>query len=128
MPAHPCCLCVSHSHCLTTTPLQQNIIIIFIHDTTCFSMGAYTSKMHSFTIFKQYENGQICTCTVQIRMTNGSFQKRSILPPWRKFLPSRGEGEKKLFLIIVNVIRTSERGKGFNFLFPLWGWYGCFLE
>ena len=26
------------------------------------------------------------------------------LPPWRKFLPSRGEGEKKLFLIIVNVL------------------------
>jgi hypothetical protein len=35
---------------------------------------------------------------------NGSFQKRSILPPWRKFLPSGGGGEKKLFLIIVNVL------------------------
>jgi hypothetical protein len=33
----------------------------------------------------------------------GSFQKRSILPPRRKFLPSGGGGEKKLFLIIVNV-------------------------
>jgi hypothetical protein len=35
---------------------------------------------------------------------NGSFQKRSILPPRRKFLPSGGGGEKKLFLIIVNVL------------------------
>jgi hypothetical protein len=34
----------------------------------------------------------------------GSFQKRSTLPPWRKFLPSAGGGEKKLFLIIVNVL------------------------
>jgi hypothetical protein len=34
-----------------------------------------------------------------------SFQKRSILPPQRKFLPSGGGGEKKLFLIIVNVLR-----------------------
>ncbi len=34
----------------------------------------------------------------------GSFQKRSILPPWRKFLPSGAGGEKKLFLIIVNVL------------------------
>ncbi len=25
-------------------------------------------------------------------------------------------------------IRTSEGGRGVNFLFPLWGWYGCFLE
>jgi hypothetical protein len=33
---------------------------------------------------------------------NGSFQKRSILPPRRKFLPSGGGGEKKVFLIIVN--------------------------
>jgi hypothetical protein len=53
----------------------------------------------------------------------GSFQKRSILPPRRKFLPSRGE--KKLFLIIVNVLGHP---KGVNFLFPPWGWYGCFLE
>jgi hypothetical protein len=35
---------------------------------------------------------------------NGSFQKRSTLPPRRKFLPSGGGGEKKLFLIIVNVL------------------------
>jgi hypothetical protein len=35
---------------------------------------------------------------------NGSFQKRSILPLRRKFLPSGGGGEKKLFLIIVNVL------------------------
>ena len=35
---------------------------------------------------------------------NGLFQKRSILPPRRKFLPSGGGGEKKLFLIIVNVL------------------------
>ena len=34
----------------------------------------------------------------------GSFQKSSTLPPQRKFLPSGGGGEKKLFLIIVNVL------------------------
>ena len=34
----------------------------------------------------------------------GSVQKRSILPPQRKFLPSGGGGEKKLCLIIVNVL------------------------
>jgi hypothetical protein len=34
----------------------------------------------------------------------GSFQKRSTLPPQRKFLPSGGRGEEKLFLIIVNVL------------------------
>ena len=33
-----------------------------------------------------------------------SFQKRSILPSRRKFLPSGEGGEKKLFLIIVNVL------------------------
>jgi hypothetical protein len=39
-------------------------------------------------------------------MYNESFQKRSVLPPRRKFLPSGGGGggEKKLFLIIVNVL------------------------
>ena len=25
-------------------------------------------------------------------------------------------------------IRTSEKGRGVNLLFPPWGWYGCFLE
>ena len=25
-------------------------------------------------------------------------------------------------------IRTSEGGRGVNFQFPPWGWYGCFLE
>ena len=35
---------------------------------------------------------------------NGSFQKRSILPSQREFLPSGGGGEKKLFPIIVNVL------------------------
>jgi hypothetical protein len=34
----------------------------------------------------------------------GSFQKRSTLPPQRKFLPSGEGGEKKLFVIIVNVL------------------------
>jgi hypothetical protein len=32
------------------------------------------------------------------------FQKRSTLPPQRKFLLSRGGGEEKLFLIIVSVL------------------------
>jgi hypothetical protein len=39
-----------------------------------------------------------------ISYPNGSFQKRSILPPQRKFLTSGGGGEKKLFLIIGNVL------------------------
>jgi hypothetical protein len=34
----------------------------------------------------------------------GLFQKRSTLPPRRKFLPSEGGGKRKLFLIIVNVL------------------------
>ena len=38
------------------------------------------------------------------KFRNGLFQKRSILPPQRKFLPSGGGGEKKLFLIIVNIL------------------------
>jgi hypothetical protein len=58
----------------------------------------------------------------------GSFQKRSTIPPRRKFLPSGEGGEKKLFVIIVNVFRTSEGGRGVNFQFPPCGWYGCFLE
>jgi hypothetical protein len=37
-------------------------------------------------------------------VSTGSFQKRSTLPPRRKFLPSGGGGETKLFLIIVNVL------------------------
>jgi hypothetical protein len=39
----------------------------------------------------------------------------------------RGRGEK---IVSDNskCIRTSEGGRGVNFLFPLWGWYGCFLE
>jgi hypothetical protein len=35
-------------------------------------------------------------------------------------------GEKKLFLIIVNVLGHPKRDM-VNFLFPPWGWYGCFL-
>ena len=42
--------------------------------------------------------------TSKANLCNGSFQKRSTLPPRRKFLPSGGGGEKKLFLIIVNVL------------------------
>jgi hypothetical protein len=39
----------------------------------------------------------------------------------------RGRGEK---IVSDNsrCIRTSEGGRGVNFLFPPWGWYGCFLE
>ena len=39
----------------------------------------------------------------------------------------RGRGEK---IVSDNskCIRTSEGGWGVNFLFPPWGWYGCFLE
>ena len=45
-----------------------------------------------------------CTHFIIDRSINGSFQKRSTLPPRMKFLPSGGGGETKLFLIIVNVI------------------------
>jgi hypothetical protein len=39
----------------------------------------------------------------------------------------RGRGEK---IVSDNskCIRTSKGGRGVNFLFPPWGWYGCFLE
>jgi hypothetical protein len=39
----------------------------------------------------------------------------------------RGRGEK---IVSDNskCIRTSEGGRGVNFQFPPWGWYGCFLE
>jgi hypothetical protein len=39
----------------------------------------------------------------------------------------RGRGEK---IVSDNskCIRTSEGGRGVNFLFPPLGWYGCFLE
>jgi hypothetical protein len=48
----------------------------------------------------------------------GSFQKRSILPPQRKFLPSgEGGGEKKLFLIIVNVLGHPKGVGGFTSYF-----------
>jgi hypothetical protein len=58
-------------------------------------------------------------------MTSGQFAgwkivltKRSTLPPQRKFLPSGGGGEKKLFLIIVNVLGHPKgvRGLTSNFL------------
>jgi hypothetical protein len=45
----------------------------------------------------------------------GSFQKRSTLLPQRKFLPSGGGGETKLFLIIVNVL-GHPKGLTSNFL------------
>ena len=50
--------------------------------------------------------------------SNGSFHKRSTLPPRRKFLPSGGGGEKKLFLVIGNVLGHPKRVGGLtsNFL------------
>ena len=49
----------------------------------------------------------------------GSFQKRSIIPSRRKFLPSGGRGEKKLFLIviIVNVLGHPKGVRGLTFYF-----------
>jgi hypothetical protein len=49
-------------------------------------------------------------------------------PPRRKFLPSGGGGGEKIVSDNSKCIRTSEGGRGVNFVFPLWGWYGCFLE
>jgi hypothetical protein len=40
--------------------------------------------------------------------------------PHRKFLPSRGGGEKELFLIIVSVL-GHPKGVGVNCQFPPWG-------
>jgi hypothetical protein len=39
----------------------------------------------------------------------------------------RGRGDK---IVSDNskCTRTSEGGRGVNFQFPPWGWYGCFLE
>jgi hypothetical protein len=84
-------------------------------------------------VFSKQWHGQpdnlVPSCKFKIIII-GSFQKRSTLPPQRKFLPSGGKEEKKLFLITVSVLgfRTSERGRGVNFQFPPWGRYGCFLE
>ena len=41
----------------------------------------------------------------------------------------RPEGrEEKIVSDNSKCIRTSEGGRAVNFLFPPWGWYGCFLE
>ena len=36
--------------------------------------------------------------------------------------------EEKIVSDNSKCIRSSEGGRGVNFLFPPWGWYGCFLE
>jgi hypothetical protein len=41
---------------------------------------------------------------------------------------TEGEGRKKIVSDNSKCIRTSEGGRGVNFLFPPWGWYGYFLE
>jgi hypothetical protein len=94
-------------------PVLEDLVVpyeIIIDDTITY-IGTYCSMAYSDDV----RNKPI-----------GSFQKRSILPPQRKFLPSGG-GEK---IVSDNskCIRTSEGGRGVNFLFPLWGWHGCFLE
>jgi hypothetical protein len=49
-------------------------------------------------------------------------------PPHRgNFCRPEGEGETKLFLIIVNVLGHPKGVGGLTSNF-LWGWYGCFLE
>jgi hypothetical protein len=58
-----------------------------------------------------------CEQCGRITLFNGSFQKRSILPPRRKFLPSGGGGEKKLFLIIANVLGHPKGVGGLTFYF-----------
>jgi hypothetical protein len=46
---------------------------------------------------------------LEIRLKNiGLFQKRSPLPPQRKFLLSRGGWKQNLFLMIVSVLRFSK--------------------
>jgi hypothetical protein len=44
------------------------------------------------------------------------------------YSPTEGEGRKKIVSDNSKCIRTSEGGRGVNFLFPPWGWYGYFLE
>jgi hypothetical protein len=50
----------------------------------------------------------------------------------RKYLysPHRGDFCRPEKIVSDNskCIRTSEGGRGVNFLFPPWGWYECFLE
>ena len=50
-------------------------------------------------------------------------------PPWRKFLPSGRGGEKKLFLIIINVLGHPKGVGGLTSYFLCGGGiHGCFLE
>jgi hypothetical protein len=67
-----------------------------IHELSCPGQLKQFYRYHSF--YSKYYQKQQCDYT-----RNRSFQKRSTLPPRRKFLPSGGGGETKLFLIIVNV-------------------------
>ena len=56
------------------------------------------------------------------------YPKKIHTPPTEEISAiQRGRGEK---IVSDNskCIRTSEGGRGVNFLFPPWGWYGCFLE
>ena len=71
--------------------------------------------------------GIISTSIIILKGVNGSFQKRSTLPPRRQFLPSGGEGKTKLFLIIVNVLGHPKGVGGLTSNF-LRGGGGCFLE
>ena len=57
----------------------------------------------------------------------GCSRKDPYSPDGGNFCRPEGEGGK---IVSDNskCIRTSEGGRGVNFLFPPWGWYGCFLE
>jgi hypothetical protein len=59
----------------------------------------------------------------------GRSRKDPYSPPRRKFLPSGGGGEKKLFLIIINVLGHPKGVGGLTSYFLRWGGiYECFLE
>ena len=63
-----------------------------------------------------------------LRKSQWSVPEKIHTPPTEEVSAvQRGKGEK---IVSGNskCIRTSEGGRGVNFIFPPWGWYGCFLE
>ena len=49
-------------------------------------------------------------------------------PPTEEISAVQRGREEKIVSDNSKCIRTSEGGRGVNFIFPPWGWYGCFLE
>ena len=75
------------------------------------------------------ENMKIRLCSSHMYLRRNSVVPEKIHTPPTEEISAvrRGRGD-----IIVSdnskCIRTSKGGRGVNLQFPLWGWYGCFLE